>query len=141
MEIGNFVKWSHTDEEGKFHHTGEVTKLTDEEVTIVISPSGSSITIDLTEDHGSFKVINKPADWGFVKPEKDITPMPAKVKAKKTNSGQASKKDLALELYKQMMDNSIHPSRKDVIDRFVAELGMTPAGASTYAAMCKKVNM
>lgn len=51
----------------------------------------------------------------------------------------ASKKEQSLELYKQMAaasaDNSV--DRKAFIGRCVAELGMTPAGASTYYSNSK----
>jgi hypothetical protein len=43
-----------------------------------------------------------------------------------------SKMNRAIELYKSMMVNGVHPKRKDVIDQFVSVIGMTPAGASTY---------
>jgi len=51
-----------------------------------------------------------------------------------------AKKEMAIELYKKMVDenNGKFPSRKDAIQRFVDEIGMTPAGASTYVANCKK---
>lgn len=51
----------------------------------------------------------------------------------------ASKKEQALALYKTMSEASADGSvvRKTFIDRCVAELGMTPAGASTYYSNSK----
>lgn len=51
-----------------------------------------------------------------------------------------AKKEQAIALYKKMVNenNGNHPSRQNAIKRFVDEVGMTPAGASTYVANCKK---
>lgn len=51
----------------------------------------------------------------------------------------ASKKEQALALYKTMSEESADGTvvRKTFIDRCVAELGMTPAGASTYYSNSK----
>jgi len=51
-----------------------------------------------------------------------------------------AKKEMAIALYKKMVEENDgkYPSRKIAIDRFVEEIGMTPAGASTYVANCKK---
>jgi hypothetical protein len=45
----------------------------------------------------------------------------------------------AIELYKSLMVNGEHPKRKDVIDKFVTVIGMTPAGASTYQNTVKNL--
>lgn len=55
--------------------------------------------------------------------------VPAKVHAPE----HGSKLERAVELYKQATDKS----RKAIIELFVKELGMTPAGASTYQNKCK----
>lgn len=44
-----------------------------------------------------------------------------------------SKRELAMEIYARMSGSSRH----EVIQAFVNELGMTPAGASTYYQNCK----
>lgn len=43
-----------------------------------------------------------------------------------------SKKQLATDAYRKMMVDDTHPSRADVINVYVTELGMSKAGASTY---------
>lgn len=53
-------------------------------------------------------------------------------------ASKSSKKSLAVAIYKEMMVDGKHPSRKDVIARFVAECGLTSAGASTYHSNIKK---
>ncbi len=57
------------------------------------------------------------------------TPTKPKVK-KKAKSG--SKAEKALDIYKSMMDGDTHPIRKDVIQKFIDDLDMSKAGASTY---------
>ncbi len=53
------------------------------------------------------------------------------------------KTDVAIRLYKQMMaeNNNQHPARKDVIQQFMSQVGLTKAGASTYQQSIKtKIN-
>lgn len=57
------------------------------------------------------------------------------VKRKPANKGKAgSKKDRAIALYKENKEKS----RKEIIELFVSQLGMTTAGASTYYSMAKR---
>lgn len=48
-------------------------------------------------------------------------------------SGQPTKRERAVAIYNKM----VGASRKAIIEAFIAELDMTPAGASTYYAQCK----
>ena len=48
------------------------------------------------------------------------------------NTNGVKKTDIALQIYKSMMINGEHPARKDVIERFINEVGLSKAGASTY---------
>ena len=48
-----------------------------------------------------------------------------------------TKKQLALEIFKKCHKRKT-VKRKDVIAKFIEQLGMTPAGASTYYHLCKK---
>ena len=57
---------------------------------------------------------------------------PPAVEVKAVRSG--TKLEQARVIYAEM----VGASRKAVIERFCAELNMTPAGASTYQALCKK---
>ena len=49
-----------------------------------------------------------------------------------------SKKLDAIKVYRSMMKSDEHPSRKDVINAFVAKVNMSKAGASTYHHNIKK---
>lgn len=144
FQKGEFVKWTGTDEQGKFSHVGEVASFIDERLTLIVSPAGSTMTIDLLDmsTKDEFKVVNKPKGWKLVKPEAEkVEPVSIKkptTKVVKKSTDGKSKKEFALDIYKGMMENGNHPVRKEVIARFVSELNMTPAGASTYAATCKK---
>jgi hypothetical protein len=46
-----------------------------------------------------------------------------------------TKRDLSIQLYTKVKDQKL--SRQDLINLFVKELGLTPAGASTYVANCR----
>jgi len=65
------------------------------------------------------------------KKPKESTPIVQKVKT-------ASKSELAEQIYKEMMIDGVHPIRKEVIKRFIDEVGLTQAGASTYQYNIKK---
>jgi len=131
-----FVKWSSSDESGKFDHIGQVINRTDKSVTLLLS-TGSTMNIPV--DDGEFKSIKQPKDWSLSKPEKD---QPKSIKKSTTTSTKKStgetKKDKAVAIYKEMMNGSTHPTRKDVINRFMTELDMTINGASTYQYNIKK---
>jgi len=66
-------------------------------------------------------------------PKKSTEPKVKKVKGE-------SKKDKAVAIYKEMMDQNEgkHPARKDVIKRFMDEVNLSSAGASTYQYNIKK---
>lgn len=49
-----------------------------------------------------------------------------------------SKMNDAITLYKSLMMDNEHPSRKMVIEKFIEHIGLTPAGASTYQQVIKK---
>jgi len=77
-----------------------------------------------------------------VKPEKvkkvvAITKPKSETKTE-TKVKKVSKKDQAVAIYKSMMVNGEHPARKDVIARFISEVNMSSAGASTYQFNIKK---
>jgi len=73
----------------------------------------------------------KPVKYKTIKTVKQ-----AKPKAEKVNK--VSKTELAESIYKSMMVGDKHPERKAVIERFVAEVGLTSSGASTYHYNIKK---
>jgi len=74
------------------------------------------------------------------KPEKKVTvrkiKSTPKVKVKKEKV--PTKAERALKVYQEMMVNGNHPARKEVVQRFMNELNMSVAGASTYQYNIKK---
>lgn len=81
--------------------------------------------------------VNKASDyikshsWIFAEPEtKPKTDSEGRVKPKK-----GAKKEMAQDLYKKHKDNK---SRKEIIQLFMDEIGMTKAGATTYFHNMKK---
>lgn len=63
----------------------------------------------------------------------------AKVDTTKPSESDApTKMERATTLYKKLTASDEHISRKDVIDEFVKQCGLTPAGAATYYNTIKK---
>ena len=130
MKQGQSIKWIAEDNQGTFEHIG-----------IILNASPTHITINT-----QFGEITIPSDDGTItsydgvvnlKPQPISQPTRTPKSTKKQRSG--TKKEKALSLYKNMMSgDGTHPTRKLFIDTLISSLNMTPAGASTYAAMCKK---
>ena len=55
-----------------------------------------------------------------------------------SNKVKPTKMDLATDLYKVLLKDDPHIPRKDIIDEFVNQCGLTPAGAATYYNTIKK---
>lgn len=62
-----------------------------------------------------------------------------KTKTPKKAPANQSKKEMAITIYKSMMVGKKHPERKDVIARFIKDIGMSSAGASTYHHTIKQM--
>jgi len=124
MNKGDFIKWTSTDEEGAFSHVGRVLEVTDTNVTF--ETKMCVMTVPLTdgtfESAKAFKIDTPVAQ-----------PTAPKQKAKATKTG--TKLERAVVIYRQMKD----ATRKELIEAFVKQLDMTPAGASTYAAQVRKL--
>ena len=130
MKQGQSIKWVSKDDQGRFEHVG-----------IILNTSPTHITINT-----QFGEIIIPSDDGTITPYDGIVnlkPQPitqsttTTKSTKKQRSG--TKKEKALSLYKNMTSgDGTHPTRKLFIQTLISSLNMTPAGASTYAAMCKK---
>ena len=135
MQIGDFVKWTSTDESGTFSHRGQVIDLTD--TIVVLNTTEGRMGVRLED--GKFTKTRK-FDLPDVQPV--VKPKARKTKSKKTGaakrpSGQpreGSKLAQAIEIAKSLET----VDRKTLIAAFVDQLGMTPAGASTYASNVKK---
>ena len=144
LSKGNFIKWSDTDEEGSFSYVGQVLKVANKVVTFML-PNGGEISVPTND--GTFTKAKKPAKWNVkAEPTKRTatigrTSVQKAVTRAKRVTGGPSKKDQAIDLYKQFYSQSdgIHMARKDAIQMFVEQLDMTPAGASTYVAMVRKI--
>ena len=66
----------------------------------------------------------------------------SQIKSQKTetdiNKVKQTKMDLATDLYKKLLKDDPHIPRKDIIEEFVNQCGLTPAGAATYYNTIKK---
>lgn len=144
MKKHDFCKWTSYDQDGRFTFVGEVIDIEDEGKLLLNTEFG---LIGVHPNDGVTEQVEKPEKWGvpqtktvhlatsattISKPTKPRAPRAPRV------SGKPSKKEMALDIYRKMMDGGIHPQRKEVIGQLVSRLEMTPAGASTYAAVCKK---
>ena len=65
---------------------------------------------------------------------------PETIKTGRKNAGGVSKASQAMKIMEEMWDDiqSGKVKRKDVIKRFIDEVGLTKAGSSTYYGNCKK---
>ena len=138
IKKNGFAKWSSVDEEGIFTYRGKVTKLSPTRIELTTMDG----VLNLDVDDGTFTAIKKPANWkkpstlNFV-----ACRMQSPAKNVKRNSHTLSKKDLAIKMYADVSaEIGQTPTRGEMISKFVKELGMTTAGASTYVAMAKKAN-
>jgi len=123
------------DDEGLFSYRGKITKLSPTKIEITTMTDGV-ITLDV--DDGTFHKIAKPKNWEATKGVKRPAKKKTVTRAKRTG---VSKKDTAIQMYADVMaDIGQAPTRQEMISKFVKELGMTTAGASTYVAMAKKAN-
>ena len=70
----------------------------------------------------------------------EVTEVPQEVnnveETKTEDAPKVTKRQLAQKIY----DENPKAKRKDIIQRFMAELNMTPAGSSTYYHLCAHVN-
>ena len=141
FERDDFVHWTGTDQDGNFSHVGQVMSCSDENLEFA-TPHG---VITVTIDDGNFRHISRPQGWSTELPK--ATKKPVKTSHTKPDTKttttisvkSGSKKEKALDIYKQMMDNNTHPIRSEVIQVFMNDLDMTKAGASTYHSMAKKL--
>lgn len=136
MIVGNTVRWTAKDDQGTYSYKGVVKEVTDTHVKLETDEGIFSVE----KNDGTFKVLKRTA---YVPPVDVLAKIVTKTSSKKpagTKTKRVGKttRVQALEIYKRMSVNA-EPARKDVIAAFVKDLGMTPAGASTYHYNCKKV--
>lgn len=133
---GNFIRWTDTDDEGKFSHVGQVIAHGSGLVTFVNNDGQFTIP----EDDGKFEPARKPkswtdVDWFAVESSRKSKPTVRKPKRKRKKSGTVpTKLDQVIELLKK--DPPL--TRQDAIRKIVAAGISTPAGASTYFNSAKQ---
>ena len=65
-------------------------------------------------------------------------PMDKPESTDKPKADQPTKMERATALYIKLIKDDEHIPRKDIIDKFVTQCGLTPAGAATYFNTIKK---
>ena len=143
LKKGTFIKWTAKDQQGSFSHVGQIFSIKDGHVVMSTS-NGGAMGFDLTD--GTVEVTRKPKTWGVAKAcdvEVEVPKTVTSTTRAPHESNGVSKKDRAFQSYRDLKcllaQDGMEPTRKVVIDMFVRDLGMTPAGASTYASMVMRL--
>lgn len=136
MKAGDFAKWTAEENGEEFSHIGRIEKINDKRVALQTkkglmefsTKDGTLVphkAVDLTPDEVPEVEASAPV-------EKTETKVRAPRK-KSTGEG-PSKQEQVIEIVK----SNPEASRKELIDLVVKQLGMTPAGASTYVYNAKQ---
>lgn len=124
MHVGDFIKWTGTEDGESFSYVGQIISQND--VWIEFQTPLGRMCVKRTD--GKFEAA-KPISL-----EVECKAKPT-IGATKRDVKEGSKLERAVAIYKAMAE----PTRGKLIEAFVAQLGMTPAGASTYAAQVRKL--
>lgn len=133
FSIYDYIKWTHADDQGEFSHQGQIVALDEQRATF--RTKAGVMSVDYSE--GSFEKIKAiKLDDPDPAPRTPITATrePIVIVQRRRELKLDTKLAKAFELYQKLEDKS----RKNTIKVFTEQLGMTPAGASTYQAICKK---
>ena len=131
---GQFIRWTSTDNEGKFSHTGQVVSHKSGMITFITGPNAGEMGVP--EDDGSFELVRKPRNWKETTAPASISkPKAVRKTVTHTRKTGSSKLDLVVDLLR----NDPPVDRKDAINKIVAAGISTPAGASTFYNSAKKV--
>lgn len=144
LNKGDFIKWSFTDGQGRYHWIGQVVSHKDG--MIEFENSVGSV-FGIPEGDGTIEKIAKPSSWDreraslgkalIARTREEKKAAVKSIKKPKTNrSGQPTKIDQVIALLNENPD--LINNRKQAIDEIVRVVGMTPAGASTYFSNAKK---
>lgn len=125
MHAGEFIKWTGKDEDGTFSHIGQILSVND--VWVEFQTREGKMCVKRTEK----LELHAPIDLGKSAEQKAKPTLDQPKRDVKAGS----KLDRCIEVYKTMRG----ATRKELIAAFVEQVGMTEAGASTYAAQVKKV--
>lgn len=132
LKVGMFVKYTDHDEEGTFSHIGEIVEIGKK----ISFDTGSAILSVPLEESNKFSLIRRPKNWKSrgtaISPKLEKTQTTSQVVVRTKKGGTKREQVEALVLANPEM------SRKEHIDLVVKEVGMTPAGASTYVSEARK---
>lgn len=142
LKEGMFVRWASLDEtKSTIKFDGRIASIGNNIVVLVTDHGIMGIPVD----DGTFEPIRKPKNFQDVKIVKEVPakkPATSIVRTPRESNG-VSKKDRAFQSYRDLKcllaQDGMEPTRKVVVDMFVRDLGMTPAGASTYASMVMRL--
>lgn len=128
----SFIKWTSNDDNGKFFIVGQVKMVKND---TIIFEDEEGLMYGIPKDDGQLESIKKPKNWN--RPKSVVSEVPkTKPKKIKKASGGKTKIDQVIDLLRANKD--LINNRKAAIEKIVTEVGMTPAGASTYFAKAKK---
>ena len=131
---GMWLKWTSSDEEGSFSHTGVVGACNDKMV-ILDTPVGMiSCNVD---DDGTFTEVKKPKN-ALTTVETVVLPSPATPAVTNGLKPLSACSDRVKESVSVVMTAGPGLTRKAYIEALVEQIGMTPASASTYYNTSKK---
>lgn len=125
MHVGEFIKWTGKEDGEEFSYVGQILSIN--EVWVEFQTQQGKFCIKRTD--GKFEA----AEPITLEVESKAKPAVKADKAKR-DPKTGTKLELAVGIYKAMVE----PTRAKLIEAFVSQLGMTPAGASTYAATVRK---
>lgn len=126
-----FVKWTSQDAEGPFSHTYKVQSHKDGMIT---ATNQYGNVVGIPDDEGTFRKTRTPKSWSNIKAAKPAPSTPKPIERVRNDSTGVTKMDQVLAL----LSAERPASRKAAIALVVEELGMTEAGASTYASNANK---
>lgn len=138
-----FIRWTSKDDEGTFSHVGQVISHKNGMIIFADAMGGE---MGVPEDEGKFEVVRKPRTWadkalgtgvdGKPRDPKRVAKNIRKAR-KARKSGEPTKKELALQLYRDLAGKG--HGKAVTVQRFQDVLGMSLAGATTYYYNCKRL--
>lgn len=133
LKVNSFARFTDSDGDGKFSYVGKVVSL---EPTIDLD-CGPFIIHCPQDDLPLFKSAKKPRGWK----DRPVTVARPKAKAAKKSpaSSKPAKTGSKRDLVEKLVAANPGMSRKEHIAFVVSEIGMTPAGASTYVSGARKL--
>lgn len=127
LKQGAFVRWTGTDDEGKFSHVGQVAAVSKSHVTLDTAVGVWSIELD----DGTFTKARKPRTWN----KRDEAPLKTVSRAKP-----APKRELSARMQEvvAVVKANAGLTRKEYVELIATECKMSTAGASTYYNTARK---